>query len=44
MAPRWRPTVLFEEEIPALKELGVTDEHVAQMLDRNPAAWLSQGG
>lgn len=41
LAPRWRPTLIFEEEIPALAELGVTDEHVAQMLDVNPAAWLS---
>lgn len=41
MAPRWRSTLIFEEEIPALAELGVTGEHVAQMLDRNPAAWLS---
>jgi phosphotriesterase-related protein len=41
MSPRWRSAVLFEEELPALRELGVTDEHFAQMLDRNPAAWLS---
>jgi phosphotriesterase-related protein len=40
-APRWRSSVLFEEELPALRELGVGDEHFAQMLDRNPAAWLS---
>jgi len=41
LAPRWRATLIFEEEIPALHELGVTDEHVAQMLDVNPAAWLT---
>lgn len=41
LAPRWNATLIFEEEIPALKELGVTDEHVATMLDVNPAAWLS---
>ncbi len=41
LAPRWRATLIFEEEIPALAELGVTDEHVAQMLDVNPAAWLA---
>jgi phosphotriesterase-related protein len=40
-APRWRSSVLFEEELPTLRELGVGDEHFAQMLDRNPAAWLS---
>jgi phosphotriesterase-related protein len=41
MAPRWRSSLLFEEEIPVLRELGVGDEHLGRMLDRNPAAWLS---
>lgn len=41
LAPRWHATLIFEEEIPALHELGVTEEHVATMLDVNPAAWLS---
>lgn len=43
LAPRWSPTLIFEEEIPAMRELGVTDEHVAQMLDVNPGAWLAEG-
>lgn len=41
LAPRWRATLIFEEEIPAMRDLGVTDEHLAQVLDVNPAAWLA---
>ncbi len=41
LVPRWHPTLIFEEEIPAMKGLGVTDEHVATMLDVNPGAWLA---
>lgn len=41
MAPRWRSTVLLDEEVPALRELGVGEDAIAQVLDRNPAAWLS---
>ncbi|PTL59049.1 phosphotriesterase family protein [Paraconexibacter algicola] len=41
LAPRWHATLIFEEEIPAMQQLGVTDEQLATMLEANPAAWLS---
>lgn len=41
IAPRWRPTLLFEEELPALAALGVSDEHVETMLIANPARWFA---
>jgi phosphotriesterase-related protein len=41
MAPRWRSTLLLDEEVPALRDLGVGEDAIEQMLDRNPAAWLS---
>ncbi len=41
LAPRWRPTLLFEEEIPAMTELGVNDEQFETMLVANPARWLA---
>jgi phosphotriesterase-related protein len=41
LAPRWKPTLLFEEELPALAGLGVSDEQVDTMLVANPARWLA---
>jgi phosphotriesterase-related protein len=41
LAPRWRPTLLFDEEIPTLKELGVSDGQIETMLVANPARWLA---
>jgi phosphotriesterase-related protein len=41
LAPRWRPTLLFEEELPALRDLGVTDAQVETMLVHAPRRWLT---
>jgi len=41
LAPKWTFTHLFEEVLPTLRELGVTDEQIATMLDVNPARWLA---
>lgn len=41
LAPKWSMTLIFEEILPELKELGVTDEQIDQMLVNNPAAWIS---
>jgi phosphotriesterase-related protein len=39
--PNWSMTFLFEQVIPTLKEGGMTDEQLAQMMEENPKAWLS---
>jgi phosphotriesterase-related protein len=41
LAPNWHFTHIFETIIPALGELGVSDAHIATMLDEVPARWLS---
>ena len=41
LAPNWHFTHIFEEIIPALGELGVSDADIATMLDEVPARWLS---
>ena len=41
LAPKWHFTHIFEEIIPALGELGVSDGDIATMLDEVPARWLS---
>ena len=41
LAPKWHFTHIFEEILPALAELGVSDADVATMLDETPRSWLS---
>jgi len=41
LAPRWSATLLFDEELPALEELGVSDDQIETMLVANPARWLA---
>jgi phosphotriesterase-related protein len=38
--PQWSMTVLFEEIIPELKERGMTDDQLNQMMVENPKRWL----
>jgi phosphotriesterase-related protein len=38
--PKWSMTVLFEEIIPELKERGMTDDQLDQMMVENPKRWL----
>jgi phosphotriesterase-related protein len=38
--PKWSMTFLFEEVIPELKERGMTDEQLGQMMVENPKSWL----
>ena len=38
--PNWSMTFLFEEVIPELKERGMTDEQLDQMMVENPKRWL----
>lgn len=40
LAPKWTFTHIFEEIIPQLHELGVSDADVSTMLDETPRAWL----
>jgi phosphotriesterase-related protein len=39
--PNWSMTFLFEEVIPELKERGMTDEQLDQMMVENPKRWLA---
>jgi phosphotriesterase-related protein len=39
--PNWSMTFLFEQVIPTLKEGGMTDEQLGQMMEENPKIWLS---
>jgi phosphotriesterase-related protein len=41
MAPNWSMTFLFEQVIPELKERGMTDEQLDQMMVENPKGWLA---
>jgi phosphotriesterase-related protein len=41
MMPNWHFTFLFEEVIPALKEAGVTEEQITEMLEETPRRWLA---
>jgi phosphotriesterase-related protein len=38
--PKWSMTFLFEEVIPELKERGMTDDQLEQMMVENPKRWL----
>jgi phosphotriesterase-related protein len=40
-APKWSMAFLFEEVIPELKERGMTDEQLDQMMVENPKRWLA---
>jgi phosphotriesterase-related protein len=40
-APNWSMTFLFEQIIPELKERGMTDEQLNQMMVENPKGWLA---
>jgi phosphotriesterase-related protein len=40
-APNWSMTFLFEQVIPDLKERGMTDEQLDQMMVENPKRWLA---
>jgi len=39
--PKWSMTFLFEEVIPELKQRGMTDDHLDQMMVENPKRWLT---
>jgi phosphotriesterase-related protein len=39
----WSMTFLFEQVIPELKERGMSDEQLDQMMVENPKAWLAGG-
>jgi predicted metal-dependent phosphotriesterase family hydrolase len=39
--PDWSMTFRFEKVIPALKEGGMTDEQLDQMMADNPRRWLA---
>jgi len=41
LAPKWSFTLIFEEIIPQLRELGVAVADIDTMLDVVPAAWLA---
>lgn len=41
LAPKWTMMHLFDEVLPTLRGLGVTEAQIATMLDGNPARWLS---
>lgn len=41
MAPNWHMTYLFEAVLPALREAGVTEAHIDEMLQHAPARWLA---
>jgi phosphotriesterase-related protein len=41
-APNWSMTFLFEQVIPTLKEGGMTDEQLDQMMVENPKRWLGR--
>ena len=40
-APHWSMTYLFEQIIPELKERGMTDDQLNQMMVENPKGWLA---
>jgi phosphotriesterase-related protein len=39
--PKWSMTFLFEEVIPELKERGMSDDQLNQMMVENPKRWLA---
>ena len=41
MVKDWSMTLLFEQVFPALREEGLGDEHLDQMLVQNPRRWLA---
>jgi phosphotriesterase-related protein len=41
MFPNWSMTFLFEQVIPELKERGMTDDQLDQMMVENPRRWLA---
>jgi phosphotriesterase-related protein len=40
-APNWSMTFLFEQVIPELKDRGMTDDQLNQMVVENPKGWLA---
>jgi phosphotriesterase-related protein len=40
-APNWSMTFLFEQVIPELKERGMSEEQLDQMMVENPKRWLA---
>jgi phosphotriesterase-related protein len=40
-APNWSMTFLFEQVIPELKERGMTDDQLDQMMVENPKVWVA---
>jgi phosphotriesterase-related protein len=40
-APNWSMTFLFEQVIPELKERGMSDDQLDQMMVENPKGWLA---
>jgi phosphotriesterase-related protein len=44
MAPNWNMTYVLDEIVPTLKQSGVTDEQVDQMMVEAPRRWLAAGG
>jgi phosphotriesterase-related protein len=40
-APNWSMTFLFEQVIPELKERGMTEDQLNQMMVENPKGWLA---
>jgi phosphotriesterase-related protein len=41
MTPNWSMTFLFEQVIPELKQRGMNDEQLDQMMVKNPKGWLA---
>jgi len=39
--PKWSMTFLFDEVIPELRERGMTDDQLNQMMVENPKRWLA---
>jgi phosphotriesterase-related protein len=44
VVPDWSMTFLFEKVIPELKERGMTEEQLNQMMVENPKQWLASAG
>jgi len=40
LAPNWHFTFVLDEVLPALREAGVSDEQVSQIMEENPRRWL----
>jgi phosphotriesterase-related protein len=40
MAPNWKSSYIFDTIVPQLREAGMTDEQLDEMLVENPKRWL----